>query len=399
MYEGWMKTKDSHKLTGLLCYDFSSAFDTLDGHILSEKLALYGVCESAINLIRSFLSGRNQFVEFNGLRSQLTSVGTGTPQGSCLSPIWFIIYIADINLWTTESSLTKYADDTYQWCQGNSVKEITESLERDSIQIIKFASSNKLILNQNKTKFVLFHPRKSDVANRSITVGKELIHESTEIKILGLTLNNDLNWNSHIAKLTNTLHSRLFLLRKLANHLPRRCLSIILDGFFMSQIRYGLSVYGRPEMSTNPSVTGGQPAYMKQLQVLQNAAMRVTTGTKLSDKVRISNLLAKTGQMNINQVCITSIASTVKSILSHNTIPEIKLELTRNHNKSDLKLVTRSQARQDLSASQPKLNCCRGFSFWAAQVWNSIPTSIRNSCSSDSTFKKDLKTFVKQTFT
>ena len=58
-----------------------------------------------------------------------------------------------------------------------------------------------------------------------------------------------------------------------------------------------------------------------------------------------------------------------------------------------------SRARQNLSASQPKLNCCRGFSFWAAQVWNSIPMSIRNSCSSDSTFKKDLKMFVKQTFT
>ena len=85
--------------------------------------------------------------------------------------------------------------------------------------IIKFASSNKLILNPHKTHFIIFRHSLSDHHQRTIIVGNEIIHESAEIKILGLTINNELNWKRHLDLLTNSLRSRLFLLRKLSRNI------------------------------------------------------------------------------------------------------------------------------------------------------------------------------------
>jgi len=187
-------------------------------------------------LIKSFLEGRNQFVEVHGFHSRLISICYGTPQGSCLSPVLFIIYTSDINLWMNRTTLTLYADDIYQWASDQNINEIISVLEHESQMIIKFASSNKLILNPQKTHFVLFR-HKQPIHLRSILIGDVPIHESTEIKILGLTLNNDLNWKKHLEILSSTLRSRLFLLRKLSRKLPRQCLLAILDGFFMSRIR------------------------------------------------------------------------------------------------------------------------------------------------------------------
>ena len=163
------------------------------------------------------------------------AICTGSPQGSCLSPVIFIINTSDINLWMSNTILTLYADDIYQWTSDISINEIILALERDLKMIIKFASSNKLILNPHKTHFIIFRHSLSDHHQRTIIVGNEIIHESAEIKILGLTINNELNWKRHLDLLTNSLRSRLFLLRKLSRNIPRRCLISILDGFFLSK--------------------------------------------------------------------------------------------------------------------------------------------------------------------
>ena len=84
------------------------AFDTLDHNILLHKLRHYGIRGTCLALLKSYLSEREQFVEFNGVKSSLANITTGVPQ----SPLLFIIYTNDISNACDIFKSIVYADNT-----------------------------------------------------------------------------------------------------------------------------------------------------------------------------------------------------------------------------------------------------------------------------------------------
>ena len=75
--------------------DLSKAFDTLNHALLFDNLKHYGIKDGALNLLNSYLSDRQQFVQINNNKSSLLPVKTGVPLGSILGPLLFIIYLND----------------------------------------------------------------------------------------------------------------------------------------------------------------------------------------------------------------------------------------------------------------------------------------------------------------
>ena len=80
--------------------------------LLMQKLSFYGVQNTSLNLFKSYLSERSQFVSIGGTSSPLRTINTGVPQGSILGPLLFIIYINDLHMASDKLNYILYADDT-----------------------------------------------------------------------------------------------------------------------------------------------------------------------------------------------------------------------------------------------------------------------------------------------
>ena len=112
MFDKLLEAKERKKEILVLLYDLSSAFDTVCHQILLKKLRIYGFDNLSMKWMESYLRNRKQMVEISGKVSTMQELNTGTPQGSRLSPLLFIILMADMDLWAGKSIISNFADDT-----------------------------------------------------------------------------------------------------------------------------------------------------------------------------------------------------------------------------------------------------------------------------------------------
>ena len=92
--------------------DLSKAFDTIDHTISLAKLRYYGIHDTALLLLKSYLNNRKQYVEFEDTKSEILPITVDVPQGSILEPLLFIIYINDFSEASSIFKFIMYADDT-----------------------------------------------------------------------------------------------------------------------------------------------------------------------------------------------------------------------------------------------------------------------------------------------
>ena len=91
----WYENKDYSQVNLAIFLDLKKAFDTVDHSILVKKLSSYGIRDKVGEWFESYLQNREQFCSLNGNNSKTRKVTCGIPQGSCLGPLLFIIYLND----------------------------------------------------------------------------------------------------------------------------------------------------------------------------------------------------------------------------------------------------------------------------------------------------------------
>ena len=111
--------------------DLQNAFETVNHQILCDKLAYYGFRGKSLNLIKSFLNNRKQFVSTNGFESSKLNITCGVPQGSTIGPLLFLIYLNDLRLFLNKSSSNHFADDTCVIYASKKVKTLETDLNID----------------------------------------------------------------------------------------------------------------------------------------------------------------------------------------------------------------------------------------------------------------------------
>ena len=241
-----MTTADKKLYNCCLFLDLSKAFDTVDHKILLWKLERYfGFRGPSLDLFRDYLNNRYQYTKIATCESNLLNVTCGVPQGSSLSPLLFLTYINDL-LSASELSTSLFADDTYLNMSDANLELLQSWVNCELNKINNWFSRNKLSLSYQKSNYVpvLINkvPQKSISAPFPLTSNKALVERKKAVKYLGLYIDENLSWSSHIKELSLQLARSSGIVYKLRKFVSVDTLHTVLCALVYSCLQYGITV-------------------------------------------------------------------------------------------------------------------------------------------------------------
>ena len=194
----------------ILYVDFSSAFNTIQPHLLAQKLSVMNVNSNLILWIVNFLVGRSQQVLFQSSLSSSKTTSTGAPQGTVLSPFLFTLYTDDCR-GSTSTPLIKFSDDS-------AIIDLSNNDEHYFSQVAKFVKwceDNFLTLNVKKTKEMLIDFRRKSTEIPVLNINDEQVERVQCYKYLGVMIDENLNFDKNANYVNKKCQSRIYLLQKL----------------------------------------------------------------------------------------------------------------------------------------------------------------------------------------
>ena len=244
--ENLKKYLDSSHFVAGVFVDLEKAFDTVNHKILCEKLSYYDFRGKSNQLLSSYLENHKQYVSINGFDSETKPISSGVSQGSSLSPLLFLIYSNDFRYSLSKTECGHFADDTFISLASKIIKTIETVMNYELKLASQWMKLNKLSLNKDKTKLIIFHSRfKSMNANLSIKVDKFKLVPVDHVKYLGIYLDNHLSWGFHINQLSKRLSQANGILAKLCHNAPHKTVLLVYHAIFYSHLNYhGCSIWG-----------------------------------------------------------------------------------------------------------------------------------------------------------
>ena len=358
--------------------DLSKAFDTLNHQILLEKLDYYGIRGKIHDWFRSYLTGRNQYVEFNGAKSGLLPITCGVPQGSILGPLLFLLYINDLPSSTNMKSVL-FADDSNLLIIGDNIQSLIATLDTELEKVNDFFRANKLKLNAKKTKIVCFRKKASNInlKDHRVTLDGEQLAFEEEAQFLGMTIDSHLEWNKHCQRVANKISSNNAMINKVKKILPPASLKTLYNSFILPHLQYGLAAWG-----------GCSDKNKKRIINIQKRAIR--TISKAYFNSHTEPRMKELGLLKLEEL-YTHQCATLFHEINQKRAPAAMIEFfsqnnTPNHNLRS-QVTDPNKIRVPVAKSKVSTN---SFSHKGPQIWNSLPQSLQNAESKPS-FKYQLK--------
>ena len=164
------------------------------------------------------------------------------PQGSILGPLFFILYINDLpNICNLDVRL--FADDACLLFSSKDPKEIEDIVNEELFKIGTWLKLNKLTVNYSKSNFMLFQRKRSNT-EICIKMDENLLERVKEVKYLGVILDENLNWKSHIKYLTSKIARASYILSKLRHYVCFSTLKMVYFSLVHPYLSYCISSWG-----------------------------------------------------------------------------------------------------------------------------------------------------------
>ena len=293
---------DTGKYTALVFINLKKAFDTVDHDILLKKMQKYGVSGNELAWFTSYLQDRRQLCKVNS--SRMEDIHCGVPQGSCLGPLLFIVYINDLPFCMESCQVTMYADDTSISFTAKSVNDLNMTLNKDLNSLRKWLQGNKLSLNVLKTQAIVIgsRPNLKKISTKlveppSFSIGGLEVEMVDNVKYLGVQIDRHLAWDEHIHFVRSKVSRAIGFLKYAKKLLPKDTLSKIYRGIVEPHLRYCCSVWG---------ACGG--TRLQGLQKLQNRAARIVTnssyGSSASALIKTLNWPTVADMIKVETACM-----------------------------------------------------------------------------------------------
>ena len=237
---------DENKICIGIFLDIKKAFDSLDRSILLNKLRYYGICDNELKWFETYLANRKQFVTYNNCSSETRRVDFGVPQGGVVSPLLFLVYINDIVNCSNLIGCVLYADDTNLYLSSNKIDDLYLRANHALSNFKNWFDSNKLSLNADKTKYMIFHRKQRQLPSciHKLYLDNLEVEKVNYAKFLGVVLDPHLSWNCHIANLSRKLSKYVPILYRIRNLCTPRSLKLIYNCLIYSNLIYCNSVWG-----------------------------------------------------------------------------------------------------------------------------------------------------------
>ena len=208
---------DSKLFVSCVFIDYSKAFDTIDHDILYNKLTYYGLDDGVLAWCKDYLRHRKQCVQIDHVRSGEETMKYGVPQGSILSPLFFIIYVNDLlKIIPQNIQILLYADDTVVYFADQDPNTACTNVENALAEIHAWCELNKLTINIKKTKHMLLAPRNMGISNvQHVKLGQVTLDNVTNYNYLGVIIDNLLIFNDFLKQKCDKINIRLYQLIKM----------------------------------------------------------------------------------------------------------------------------------------------------------------------------------------
>ena len=184
--------------TALSFVDLRKAFDTVPHETLLIKLSNYGIRGVVYNLIHSYLHNRQQFASNNQSKSDLKLTHCGVPQGSSLGPLFFLVYINDLNF-ALKSQPRLFADDICLIVKGLNPEQLQIKINSELQNLHQWCCVNKLSINPSKTNIIIIPPKQTNatIPHLHLTSNGSTINIVDSAEYLGVVIDNELNFKQH----------------------------------------------------------------------------------------------------------------------------------------------------------------------------------------------------------
>jgi len=201
IYKAWR----SGKVLSLISFDIKGAYNGVCKERLLQRLLRRGIPYQLIQWIDAFCSQRTASIVVNGYTSQYQQLPqAGLPQGSPLSPILFLFFNADLvqHKLNRKGGAIAFVDDYTPWVIGPSAEANREEIEAIINRALQWERQSGATFEGNKTAIIHFTRERSRTSTMPFTIKGQRVVPRGETKILGVVMDSELRYKTHITNAT-----------------------------------------------------------------------------------------------------------------------------------------------------------------------------------------------------